>query len=161
MAQLSLPYQVILKGSGFEWIIMFEQLNPEGFAYGQMTLKMQTIHEEKTLGCVWFSSSYSDLTELADYFEHHVKRLISDPWYDSDVFVQYGLEFEVQALCGEVDANREGDFGVRIMLLAGQTPDESRVHVGVEASVDVAQCDAFVAKLREFFKAWSSRDVNL
>ena len=161
MSQFSLPYEITLKGSGFEWMIKFEQINPEGFTYGHMTLKMRTIHEERSLGCVWFSSSYSDLVELADYFDHHVKRLIKDPWSDSDVFVQYGLEFQVQALCGEVDPNMEGDFGLRVMLLAGQTPDESRIHVGVEASVDVAQCYAFVTQLREFLKAWSSVDGNL
>ena len=161
MSQFYIPYEMTLKGSGFEWIIQFEQVNPEGFTYGYMTLKMRTIHEERTLGCVWFSSSYSDLVELADYFDHHVKRLIQDPWSDSDVFVQYGLEFQVQALCGEVDANREGDFGLRVMLLAGQTPDESRIHVGVEASVDVAQCDAFVTQLRNFLKTWSSLEEGL
>ena len=161
MSQFSLPCEITLKGSGFEWIITFEQANPEGFTYGQMTLKMRTIHEERSLGCVPFSSSYNDLVALADYFDHHVKRLISHPWSDSDVFVQYGLEFQVQALCGEMDANMEGDFGVRVMLLAGQTPDDSRIHVGIEASVDISQCYAFVTQLRDFLKASFNLEGNL
>ena len=161
MSQFSLPHEIILEGSGFEWIIKFEQINPEGFTDGQMMLKMWTIHEERVLGCVPFASSYSDLVELADYFDHHVKQLIEDPWSDSDVFVRYGLEYQIQALCGEVDANIEGDFTLRVMLLAGQTPDEDRIHVGVESSIDVAKCYAFVTKLREFLKAWPSLEGNL
>ena len=159
MSQFSLPHEIILKGNGLEWKIKFEQVNTD-YTYGQMTLKMQTIHEEKLIGCVPFSSSYSDLVRLADYFDHHVKRLNRDAWSDSDVFVQYGLEFQVQALCGDVEPDVEGDFGLRVMLLAGQALEGRRTYIGVEANIDVIKCHAFVAQLREFLLTWSSLQVN-
>ena len=159
MSQFSLPHEIILEGNGLEWKIKFEQVNT-GYTYGQMTLKMQTIHEEKLIGCVPFSISYSDLVRLADYFDHHVKQLNRDAWSDSDVFVQYGLEFQVQALCGDVEPDVEGDFGLRVMLLAGQALEGRRTYIGIEANVDVIKCHAFVAQLREFLLTWSSLQVN-
>jgi hypothetical protein len=160
MSKFSFPHEIILEGSGFEWIIKFERVDSEGFAYGQMTLKVKTIHQEKKLGCVLFSSSYSDLVALADYFDHHVKRLISDPWSESDVFVQYGLEFQIQALCGEVSPNMEGDFTLRVMLNVEVAIDETAVYVGIESVVDAAKCHAFVTKLRNFLSAWSSLEED-
>jgi len=155
MSQFSRPHEIILEGNGLEWKIKFEQVNT-GYTSGQMTLKMQTIHEEKLIGCVPFSISYSDLVRLADYFDHHVKQLSRDAWSDSDVFVQYGLEFQVQALCGDVEPDVEGDFGLRVMLLAGQALEGRRTYIGIEANVDVIKCHAFVAQLREFLLTWSS-----
>jgi hypothetical protein len=93
---------------------------------------------------------------LADYFDHHIKQLHRDSWSDSAVFVQYGLEFQVQALCGDVEPDVEGDFGLRVMLLAGQSLEGRRTYIGVEANVDVVKCLAFVTQLREFLKSWSN-----
>jgi hypothetical protein len=155
MLQLSLPHEIILEGNGLEWKIRFEQVSTEGYASGQMTLKMQTLQEEKFVDCAPFSGTYNDFVRLADYFEKHVKQLRQDPWSDSDVFVQYGLEFQVQALCGDVEPDVEGDFGLRVMLLAGQALEGRRTYIGVEGSVDLAKCNAFVMKLREFLSAWS------
>jgi len=155
--QFSLPYEITLEGIGFEWIIKFERVTPEGFTDGQMTLKMRPVGQERYLGCVQFSSSYNDLVALADHFDSHIKRLIQDPWSDSDVFVQYGLEFQVQALCGEVGPDMEGDFTLRVMLGVDKATDGSTIYVGIEAVIDVAKCHAFVTKLRHFLKAWSSQ----
>ena len=161
MSQFSLPHEIILEGNGLEWKIKFEQVRTEGYTDGQMTLKVQTVDEEKLIGCVPFSSSHNDLVRLADYFDHHVKQLRQDAWSDSDVFVQYGLEFHIQALCGDVEPDVEGDFGLRVMLLAGQALEGRRTYIGIEANVDVAKCHTFVAKLREFLLAWSSLEGNL
>jgi hypothetical protein len=96
---------------------------------------------------------------LADYFHHHINRLIEDLRYESDVFVPCELDFQVQALCGEVTSLTEGDFTLRVMFPVDKAPDGSRIYVGIEAGVDVVECYAFVTELRDFLKVWLNSEI--
>jgi hypothetical protein len=158
MSYFSLPHTITLEGVGFEWSITFEkitsEIEPEKMTNGFMTLKMQTVDQEQGLGPVAFDFFYNDLIRLADYFDHHITQLIQNSWHDSDEFVNIDLDFQVQAMCGDVKSNQEGEFTVRIMLNMGNASDGSSVYTGIEGCIDVVKCHAFVVNLRDFLKAW-------
>ena len=152
MRNPSLPYTMTLKAIGFEWSIRVDEIQSTKFIVGSMTLKMRPDTNEQILGTVCFSSSHNDLLRLADYFDQHITQLLHEPGYESYVFVQYGLEFQVQALSGDVESKQDGDFMLRVMLNIGQATDESRIYVGVEGIIDIVECYTFVNQLRNLIE---------
>lgn len=115
-----------------------------------------------TLGKVHVTSKPSpiqvqDLERLTTYLEEHIAHLQRDHWSTSEVFVTIGLQFQLQALAGEVDSPDDGEFALRFMVNVGvPDADSGHVYVGGEATVELAQVKQFIAGMRQALRDLSS-----
>jgi hypothetical protein len=96
------------------------------------------------------------MQRLAGYFEEHIAQLRQNPDSESQVFVPTELGFHVQALAGEVDQDREGEFSVRFFVNVGQSKVKGhRVYVGGESVVTLEQVRTFLTSLHDAMTALS------
>lgn len=90
-----------------------------------------------------------DILRLANYFDEHVKLVAKNPDAQSDVYVPLELNFQLQALEGEVRGESEGEFTLRIMAnVADPSHEGGSSYVGCEGIVDLSEAQQFSAELR-------------
>jgi hypothetical protein len=90
-----------------------------------------------------------DLERLTIYLEQHIAKLQQDHWSESDTFVPLDLQFQLQALAGEVSSPDGGEFALRFMVNVGKLNSESgSVYVGGEAEVTLEQIQDFISSVR-------------
>ena len=146
------PYKLILECSGFEWNIIIDKIElATQQIQGRMNLDLPVnkLRIPSLSSTISFNCLKNDFLRLADYIDNHIEKIKSDFFHDSDVFVTYGLDFQLQALCGEIDEDSSGEFTLRIMLLIGNSPNNSRVYAGAEGIVDIKQCYKFTNQIRD------------
>lgn len=92
---------------------------------------------------------FKDLQRLVTYFEQHITTLREDPNSESHTFVTYNLDFQVQALSGDILSEGEGLFTIRFMVNVGQAHEKAcSTYVGGESVVTFANIRSFTASLQ-------------
>jgi len=91
--------------------------------------------------------SLHDCRRLLVYMEEHIWGLRHDATKESPVYVPLEMGFQIRALAGEVNADDEGEFGLRFMLNVGQKEGFSPVYVGAESVIDVEDARRFATSL--------------
>jgi len=88
-----------------------------------------------------------DLEDLIKYFENHIDSLQKDQFSTSEVFITYGLGFQIQAFAGEAISPEDGEFTISFVVNLGQADeDSSRTWIGGESVITFE-------KIRNFTKA--------
>jgi hypothetical protein len=92
--------------------------------------------------------SQDDVISCVSYLQSHITNLISNHELESFDFAGSELGFVLQALSGYIEPNREGCFGIRVMLCVGREPDnDTHVYLGCESDVCVDEVDEFCKAL--------------
>ncbi|WP_225409270.1 hypothetical protein [Stigmatella hybrida] len=92
----------------------------------------------------------NDIVRLARYFEDHLASLARNPDTQSEGFVPLELNFELQAMEGEVRAGGDGEFTLRVMVnVTGTGSPNGSVYVGCEGVIDAAHVRDFTTRLHE------------
>jgi hypothetical protein len=145
----------ILRAAGYQ--ATFELLSPDEEGYIRYNLGFLL---EPGLGVVTLqpaapSMAARDLERLLDYLEEHMSRLASNPDLEADVFLEYDLGFQLQALSGGAnDDGSEGSFTIRFMVNAGRAKEDSNddigtsVYVGAESTISFSQVRQFASCVR-------------
>lgn len=102
--------------------------------------------------------SIQDIQRLIKYFEEHIAKLQENPDSESYTFVTYGLNFQVQALAGDVRINPsnllqtspdDGEFTIVFMVNVGQSNVEAcQTYVGGESVVTLKNIHSFTSLLQ-------------
>ncbi len=113
-------------------------------------LQSMSIHSDKT------SISVKDLQRLIEYFEQHVAHIQDNPSYNSDVFLNWELGFQLQALAGEIDSldDEEGYFDIMCLVNVGDR--ETRVYAGGESNVTLKDAKAFTETIKALLEELST-----
>ena len=91
----------------------------------------------------------ADIVRLANYVDDHLKFVASNPDAQSDVYVPLELNFQLQALEGEVRNVGEGELSLRVMAnVADPGHEGGSSYVGCEGIADVSEAEQFSKKLR-------------
>ena len=96
----------------------------------------------------------NDLKRLVSYFENHIESLKQNSSSESDVFLDYGLGFELRASQGdvfsEIESEPEGSFGLLVMVNIGWIEEEiSRTYVGGESIVTLENIRNFISSVNQ------------
>jgi hypothetical protein len=91
----------------------------------------------------------NDLIQLKKYFKDHMKNLKNKSQDDSYVFVDHSLSYQIHALCGEVDREKEeGCFSIISMVNIGRnylTGDST--YIGGESTITFKQVEEFIVSI--------------
>lgn len=90
----------------------------------------------------------ADLERLIGYFKAHTSALAQDPDTESYPFVTMELDFQLQALAGEVRTAEDGEFSIRFMVNVGCADEEaSATYVGGESVVTLQNVNSFISSV--------------
>jgi hypothetical protein len=92
-----------------------------------------------------------DILRLANYLDDHLELITHNPDAQSDIYVPLELNFQLQALEGDVLDGFEGSIGLRVMANIADPGDQGgSLYIGCEGTVEVSEVRQFSTKLREF-----------
>ena len=111
------------------------------------------------------SIATADLWSFADYLEQHVSKLMANPRHYSDVFVEWEVAFQAQALQGDLFADAEGTidgtyslfFAVNVGKVEEEGPD---TYVGAISLVELQNVKVFVTELGEYLRQVQAQELN-
>ena len=102
--------------------------------------------------------SVKELRRLEDYLKQHIEHLQVDPNSESYTFVPLDLQFELQALSGEICSQDDGEFTLRFMIDTGATSEgRSSVYVGGEAVVTLENVNRFLSSINRLLSEKDAR----
>ncbi len=113
-------------------------------------LQSLNIHSDKT------SIATEDLQRLIEYFEQHIAHIQENSSYNSDVFLNWELGFQLQALAGEIDSLDDEDGYFDIMCLVNAGDRETRVYAGGESNITLKDANAFTGTIKALLEELST-----
>lgn len=144
--------QIILETGGFRFSfdVDYAWTNQE-YVGMVVTFRLLSPQQEMTLHSARTSIAIADLRRLILYFEQHMEKLKEQNGdAEADVFVNEELDFQLQALVGNVEPPMDEMFGISCMVNVGLGRDNFRVYVGGESNITFEQARAFIRDVQMF-----------
>ncbi len=140
--------EITLKTLGVSIVIRPTRLEPDhGFVDFEHDMRMEIGtrgHVDPRQRCRIYKA---DLLKLAKYIRLHVGEDLPHGILPSPVFYPLELDFNTQALTGEIGSWEDGEFSIRWMISSGRSDREPSVYIGCETMVDVREALRWAADL--------------
>ncbi|MBV9391209.1 MAG: hypothetical protein JOY96_04875 [Verrucomicrobia bacterium] len=152
MREITMLQQMVLETEGFRFAFHVDYGRTDQQYLG-MTVTFQLLSPlpEMTLSSERTSIAVADLHHLLEYFEQHMTRLKEKNGdAEADVFLNWELGFQLQALAGNVEPPMDEMFSIRCLLNVGKGKNGHRVYVGGESDVTFEQARAFMRDIQSF-----------
>lgn len=121
--------------------------SPEDIAL-EVEFRLNTQIKELSIKSIPSFIAINDLQRLGAYLEKHIAVLIQNPESESEVFLDYGLSFQLQAFSGDVESENEGSFSIQVMVNLGQYNElSSRTYVGGLSVATVESIQNFISSI--------------
>lgn len=144
--------QMVLKTEGFHFSfdVDYAQTGPQ-YCGMVVTFRLLPPLPELEASSEETSIAIDDLRRLQEYFEQHMAKLLAtDGNVEADVFVNWELGFQIQALVGEAESPTDGTFSIRCQVNAGKSENGYRTYVGGESNLTFEQARAFIRDIQTF-----------